>query len=72
MATGFQPAAVWHAAQSLLDRMCVVGFAVAPIREPVMWQDTQSCGVPLKIPPTWQASQGTSRCAPVNSKLVVK
>ena len=51
-ASGFQPKGVWHCAQSFAEVMWFVGFALAPKREPGEWQEKQSCGVPLKMPPT--------------------
>lgn len=49
----------------------MVGFAVAPIREPGAWQATQVVGVPLKMPPVWQLSHATARCWPFSSKPLV-
>ena len=47
IATGRQPNGVWQSEQSLLDRMWLVGLAVAPKRAPAVWQDAQSWGYAL-------------------------
>ena len=71
-ATGFHANGVWHWLQSVLETMCETGFAVAPMRAPGVWQALHSCGVPLKMPPTWHEAQGALRCWPTSSKPVVK
>ncbi len=52
--------------------MWLVGFVVARNLEPAVWQEAQSCGVPLNIPPAWQEAQAAMRCSPTSSKPVVK
>ena len=67
---GVQPFVVWQAAQVVGNPAARwFGFLVAWYF--AWWQETQSVGVPVYLPPTWHWAHGTCWCAPVSGNRVL-